>query len=206
VLPKSTEEVVETVRLLPRAHTFRPSRAGRGSPAAAGLEGGGDRPQRMNRVLEVDYVNQRAVIEPGLINIWLTYQVSPEGYYYAPDPAARLPAALAETSPRIGGPHCLKYGVTTNHVLGLELVLPSGEIIEVAAGARSARLRSHRRVRGLRGTFGIVTKIVASPEAAEAVKTMLLSSRPSPTPAPPCPASSAAHHPGRHRDDGLFEH
>ncbi len=92
VLPKSTEEVVEVVRLCARERIpFVPRGAGTGlSGGALAVEGGvviGF--NRMNRVLEVDYPNQRAVIEPGLVNIWLTNQVSPEGYYYAPDPASQ---------------------------------------------------------------------------------------------------------------------
>ena len=125
------EWVAEVVRLCVRERVpFVPRGAGTGlSGGALALEGGvviGL--NRMNRVLEVDYANQRAVIEPGLVNIWLTNQVSPDGYYYAPDPASQTACSVGgNVAENSGGPHCLKYGVTTNHVLGLEVVLASGK-------------------------------------------------------------------------------
>jgi glycolate oxidase len=150
VLPKTALEVAEIVRLCARERVpFVPRGAGTGlSGGALALEGGvviGL--NRMNRVLQVDYANQRAVIEPGLVNIWLTNQVSPDGYYYAPDPASQTACSVGgNVAENSGGPHCLKYGVTTNHVLGLELVLASGEIVEIGVNPTS-RLRPHR-VRG----------------------------------------------------------
>jgi glycolate oxidase len=180
VLPNSATEVAEIVRLCARERIpFVPRGAGTGlSGGALALEGGvmiGL--NRMNRVLEVDYANQRAVIEPGLINIWLTNQVSADGYYYAPDPASQTACSLGgNVAENSGGPHCLKYGVTTNHVLGLELVLASGEIIEV--GSRTPDPPGYDLTGvfvGSEGTFGIVTKIVVRLlRRPEAVKTMML--------------------------------
>jgi glycolate oxidase len=132
---------------------------------------------RMNRVLGVDYANQRAVIEPGLVNLWLTNQVLPDGYYYAPDPASQTACSVGgNVAENSGGPHCLKYGVTTNHVLGLEMVLPSGEIVEIGGWTPEPPGYDLTGVFvGSEGTFGIVTKIVVRLlKRPEAVKTMLL--------------------------------
>ena len=78
---------------------------------------------RMNRILEIDYENERAVVEPGVVNLLLTHAVQNEGYHYAPDPSSQkactIGGNIAENS---GGPHTLKYGVTSDHVLGLEVV------------------------------------------------------------------------------------
>ena len=75
---------------------------------------------RMNRILEIDIANQQAVVEPGVVNLWLTQAVQDDGYYYAPDPSSQQACSIggniAENS---GGPHTLKYGVTSNHVLGI---------------------------------------------------------------------------------------
>jgi len=180
VLPKSTAEVAEVVRLCVRERVpFVPRGAGTGlSGGALALEGGvviGL--NRMNRVLEVDYGNQRAVIEPGLVNIWLTNQVSPDGYYYAPDPASQTACSVGgNVAENSGGPHCLKYGVTTNHVLGLEVVLASGEIADIGGWTPDPPGYDLTGVFvGSEGTFGIVTKIVVRLlKRPEAVKTMML--------------------------------
>jgi glycolate oxidase len=180
VLPARTEEVAAVVRLCAGENVpFVPRGAGTGlSGGALALEGGvviGL--NRMNRVLEVDYPNQRAVIEPGLINLWLTNQVSPNGYYYAPDPASQAACSVGgNVAENSGGPHCLKYGVTTNHVLGLELVLASGEIVEIGGWTSDPLGYDLTGVFvGSEGTFGIVTKIVVRLlKRPEAVKTMLL--------------------------------
>jgi glycolate oxidase len=125
----------------------------------------------------VDYANQRAIIEPGLINLWLTNQVSPRGYYYAPDPASQSACSLGgNVAENSGGPHCLKYGVTTNHVLGLEVVLASGEIVHLGGYAVDPPgYDLTGAFVGSEGTFGIVTKItVRLLKRPGAVKTMLL--------------------------------
>jgi glycolate oxidase len=179
-LPKSAVEVADVVRLCVRERVpFVPRGAGTGlSGGALAVEGGvviGL--NRMNRVLEVDYANQRAVIEPGVINIWLTNRVSPDGYYYAPDPASQSACSLGgNVAENSGGPHCLKYGVTTNHVLALEIVLATGETIEVGSWTPDAPGYDLPGIFvGSEGTFGIVTKIVVRLlKRPEAVKTMLL--------------------------------
>ena len=90
---------------------------------------------RMRRILEVDIPNQRIVVEPGVINIWVSQEVADEGYYYAPDPASQVVSSiggnLAENS---GGVHCLKYGFTTNHVMGAEVVLADGSMGNIGGG------------------------------------------------------------------------
>src|SRR6059036_1156163 len=95
---------------------------------------------RMNRILEVDYDNQIAVVEPGLVNLHLSWAVGPHGYYYAPDPSSQqawtIGGNIANNS---GGPHTLKYGVTTNHVLGLEVVMPDGEVMWLGGKTRDAQ-------------------------------------------------------------------
>lgn len=180
VLPVTTEEVAAVVRVCNGERIpFVPRGAGTGlSGGALAVEGGvviGL--NRMQRILEVDYGNQRAVIEPGLVNIWLSNHVGARGYYYAPDPASQSACSLGgNVAENAGGPHCLKYGVTTNHVLGLELVLSSGEIVEI--GGRTPDTPGYDLTGvfvGSEGTFGIVTKIVVRIlRRPEAVKTMLL--------------------------------
>ncbi len=180
VLPDTTEQVAAVVRLCNAERVpFVPRGAGTGlSGGALPLEGGlviGL--NRMQRILEVDYANQRAVIEPGLVNIWLSNHVGPRGYYYAPDPASQTACSLGgNVAENAGGPHCLKYGVTTNHVLGLEVVLASGEIITLGGHAvDSPGYDLTGLFVGSEGTFGIATKIVVRLlRRPQAVKTMLL--------------------------------
>jgi glycolate oxidase len=91
---------------------------------------------RMRRILEVDLPNQRVVVEPGVINLWVTEEVAPAGYYYAPDPSSQLVCSIGgNVAENSGGAHCLKYGFTTNHVTGLEVVLPDGEVVQLGGKA-----------------------------------------------------------------------
>jgi glycolate oxidase len=131
---------------------------------------------RMNRVLEVDYDNQLAVVEPGLVNLHLSWKVGPRGYYYAPDPSSQQACTIGgNIANNSGGPHTLKYGVTTNHVLGLEVVMPDGEIVWL--GGRTRESQGYDLVGvfvGSEGTFGIATKIVVRIlKKPQAVKTVL---------------------------------
>ena len=117
---------------------------------------------RMRRILEVDIPNQRVVVEPGVINIWVSQAVVDEGYYYAPDPASQIISSiggnLAENS---GGVHCLKYGFTTNHVTGAEVVLPDGAVVNIGGG-KAPDAPGYELLGafvGSEGTLGIATKI-----------------------------------------------
>src|SRR3954453_3999554 len=91
---------------------------------------------RMRSIVEIDRDNQRAVVDPGVINLHVTQQATPQGYSYAPDPSSQqicsIGGNLAENS---GGAHCLKYGFTVNHVTGAELVAPDGEIVKLGGKA-----------------------------------------------------------------------
>lgn len=131
---------------------------------------------RMNKILEIDLENQRAVVEPGLFTLTLKNQLARYGYVYQPDPASEKVSTFggnfAENS---GGPHCLKYGVTTNHVLGAEVVLPDGEVIQVGGKALDQPGYDLTGLLvGSEGTLGIATKLVLRiMPKPEAVKTLL---------------------------------
>ncbi len=116
---------------------------------------------RMRRILEIDTKNQTALVEPGVYNLTLQNALAPLGYYYAPDPASQkvstLGGNLGENS---GGPHCLKYGVTSNHVLGAEVVLPNGEVVWLGGAAESPGPDLMGLFVGSEGTLGIATKIL----------------------------------------------
>jgi glycolate oxidase len=183
VLPNNTEQVVEVVKLCDREQLpFLPRGAGTGlSGGAIAVQGGviiGL--NRMNRILEIDLANQRAVVEPGLVNIALTQAVQDHGHYFAPDPASQAASSIGgNVAENAGGPHCLKYGTTTMHVLGLELVLASGEIVQL--GGKTLDCPGYDLTglfTGSEGTLGIATKItVRLLRQAEAVKTLLASFR-----------------------------
>jgi glycolate oxidase len=132
---------------------------------------------RMRRILEVDIPNGRIVVEPGVINVWVSQEVADEGYYYAPDPASQIVSSiggnLAENS---GGVHCLKYGFTTNHVMGAEVVLPDGSVVHIGGG-KSPDAPGYELLGafvGSEGTLGIATKITLRIlRQPEAVRTLL---------------------------------
>src|SRR2546427_2546875 len=138
VFPTSAEHVAAVVRLANRAELpFVARGAGTGlSGGCLPAEGGIVLSMmRMNRVLEVDYDNQLAVVEPGLVNLHLSSRVGPKGYYYAPDPSSQQACTIGgNIANNSGGPHTLQYGVTTNHRLGLEGVMPDGEIVWLGGG------------------------------------------------------------------------
>ncbi len=92
---------------------------------------------RMNRILAVDIANERVVVEPGVINSQVTDAVAPYGYFYAPDPSSQTVCTIGgNVAENAGGAHCLKYGFTTTHVLGMDVVLPSGELVTFGSAAR----------------------------------------------------------------------
>ncbi len=117
---------------------------------------------RMKKLISIDLENRKAVVEPGFVNLKLTQTISDKGYYYAPDPSSQYSCTIGgNVAENAGGAHCLKYGVTTNHILGLEVVLPNGEIVEI--GEEGIPDRPGYDLIGLltgsEGTLGIVTKI-----------------------------------------------
>ncbi|GAB4275908.1 MAG: FAD-linked oxidase C-terminal domain-containing protein [Deferrisomatales bacterium] len=131
---------------------------------------------RMNRILEIDLDNQRALVEPGVFNLTLQNALAPHGYYYAPDPASQKVSTLGgNVGENSGGPHCLKYGVTSNHVLGAEVVLPGGETVWFGGGALDPPGPDLMGLFvGAEGTLGIATKIlVRLMRAPERVVTLL---------------------------------
>jgi len=179
VFPTSVEQVSAIVKLANREGVPFVAR-GAGTGLAGGClpsEGGlVISLMRMNRVLEVDYENQIAVVEPGLVNLHLSWAVGPHGFYYAPDPSSQQACTLGgNIANNSGGPHTLKYGVTTNHVLGLEVVLPDGEICWLGGKTRDPQGYDLVGVFvGSEGTFGIATKIVVRIlRKPQTVKTML---------------------------------
>jgi glycolate oxidase len=117
---------------------------------------------RMKKLLSVDYENRRAVVQPGFVNLKLTNSISDKGYYYAPDPSSQSCCTIGgNVAENAGGAHCLKYGVTTNHILGLEVVLANGEIIEIGENGilDPPGYDLLGLLTGSEGTLGIVTKI-----------------------------------------------
>jgi glycolate oxidase len=130
----------------------------------------------MNRILEVDYGNERAVVEPGVVNLDLTVAVQSDGYFYAPDPSSQRACTIGgNVAENAGGPHTLAYGVTTNHTLGLEAVLPDGRIVRTgAAWPDSPGYDLTGLLTGSEGTMALVTKVIVRlMRKPEAVKTLL---------------------------------
>ncbi len=179
VFPRSTEDVVGLVKLAAR-HNL--AVVGRG--AGTGLSGGSIARaggmvisfSRMNRILEIDIDNQRVVAQPGVVNLDITLAVQRFGYFYAPDPSSQRACTIGgNVAENAGGPHTLAYGVTTNHVVSLEAVLPDGSVIE--AGGKELDVPGYDLVgllTGSEGTMALVTKIgVRLMRQPEAVKTML---------------------------------
>jgi glycolate oxidase len=176
--PQSTAQVVALVKL---AKECGVPVTGRG--AGTGLSGGAIAREgglmisfaRMNRILEIDLANERAVVEPGLVNLDLTLAVEADGYFYAPDPSSQRACTIGgNVSENSGGPHTLAYGVTTNHVLGLEVVLPDGSVLNTGDSHDSTGYDLTGLLVGSEGTMALVTKItVRLMRKPEAVKTLL---------------------------------
>jgi glycolate oxidase len=179
VLAETAEQVRDAVRV---CHELGVPFVARGS--GTGLSGGALPVSdgvlivlsRMRRIIEVDIPNQRAVLEPGVINLDVTKAVAPHGYYYAPDPSSQQVCSIGgNVAENSGGAHCLKYGFTTNHVTGLELVLPDGELVHL--GGKAPDPPGYDLIGafvGSEGTLGIATKVtVRILRKPEAVRTLL---------------------------------
>jgi glycolate oxidase len=179
VFPVSTEEVSRVVAF---AHREGIPIVGRGS--GTGLSGGAITSfgglqvvlTRMRGILEVDVANRLAVVEPGVVNLDLDHEANKHGLRYAPDPSSQKACSLGgNIAENAGGPHCLAYGVTTNHVLGMEVVLEDGSVTWLGGKAREAPGYDLRGVFvGSEGTFGIATQIVVRLlPIPESIRTML---------------------------------
>lgn len=164
VLPRTTEQVAAAIKVCDR---FNVPFVARG--AGTGLSGGALPLEdavlivtaTMRQILDIDLENQRVVVQPGVINNWVTQAVSGAGFYYAPDPSSQSVCSVGgNVAENSGGVHCLKYGVTTNHVLGLKLVLPDGEIVEIGGPLPEQPGYDLTGIFvGSEGTLGIVTEI-----------------------------------------------
>ena len=179
VLPADGDEVQAVVRFCAKYSVPFVSRgagtglSGGALPAAGGIV---ISLARMNRILEVDIPNRLIVVEPGVVNAHVTQRVSPFGYFYAPDPSSQsvctIGGNVAENS---GGAHCLKYGFTVTHVLALDVVLPSGELVQLGSSTLDTPGYDLAGVFvGSEGTLGVATKITLRiVKRPEAVQTLL---------------------------------
>jgi len=176
VLPRSTAQVQAVVQTCARHKIAFVARG-----AGTGLSGGALPAEggivisfaRMTEILNVDLVNQRMTVQPGVINNHLTARVAPHGYFYAPDPSSQSVCTIGgNVAENAGGAHCLKYGFTTTHVLGLEVVLPTGEKVHLGAPTLDAPGYDLLGVFvGSEGTLGVATeitlRIVKKPETVQ---------------------------------------
>lgn len=164
VFPRSTEETAVVVRLLADARVpFAPRGAGTGLSGGATVQNQGVviEMARMRRLLELDADNQFAIVETGLVNAELSRLAAPFKLYYAPDPSSQTTCTIGgNIAENAGGIHCLKYGMTVDHVLGARVVLADGQIIELgtAAGTDSVGYDLLGVFIGSEGTFGIATE------------------------------------------------
>ena len=179
VLPQTTSEVSDVVKAA-GAHGVPVVARGAGTGLSGGAiaEHGGIvvALTRMTSILELDEANRLAVVEPGVVNIDLSTAASKYGLYFAPDPSSQKACTIGgNVAENSGGPHCLAYGVTTNHVLGMEVVLADGSVHWFGGKTREAPGYDLRGIMiGSEGTLGIVTKVVVRLlKAPESVKTLL---------------------------------
>ena len=140
VIPGSAQEVAAVVKVATEARMPITPRSGASSLAGGTVPVAGGIVitfARMDRILDIDVENLRAVVEPGVVNLSLSQALKPLGFYYVPDPSSQGACTIGgNVGTNAGGPHTLLYGVTVNHVTGLEIALPGGELVEV--GGRKA--------------------------------------------------------------------
>ncbi len=174
VLPATRDEVVAVVeRLWSAGVAFVPRGAGTGlsggclpllAPVMIGTS-------RLRSIREIDLANRRIVVESGVVNLHVTRAVAKDGLLYAPDPSSQSACTIGgNVAENSGGPHTLKYGVTTNHVLAVELVLPDGEVVELGGAVEDVPGYDLRGLSiGAEGTFGVVTaatlRLVRAPQS-----------------------------------------
>ena len=182
-LPGTAEQVAECVKVANRHNAYISPRG-----AGTGLSGGAIPLRdavviglsRLNKVLNVDVINRVALVEPGLVNLELSQHVAKHGLYYAPDPSSQKACTIGgNVAENAGGPHCLALGTTTNHVLGIEVVLADGSIMWLGSETREEPGYDLRGAFiGSEGTFGIVTKVaVRLLRVPESIHTMLAAFR-----------------------------
>ncbi len=179
VLPRGTDDVVAILRVLSREGIPFVARG-----SGTGLSGGALALDdavilsmaRMNRILALDAENRRARVQPGVVNVNLSAAAAPHGLYYAPDPSSQTVCTIGgNLAENAGGPHCLKHGVTLNHILGATVVLPDGEVIELGPGnGEEAGYDLLGLFVGSEGTFGVATEItVKLSRVPSAVETLV---------------------------------
>jgi len=164
VFPTTTEQVVRIVQVCNELEVpFLPRGAGTSLAGGTLPVGGGVMINlaRMKRILEVNIRDRYAVVEPGVINLWLTRHLAPQGWHFAPDPSSQGACTIGgNVATNSGGPHTLKYGVTVNHILGVELVLPDGQVVRTGGPTEdNPGYDLTGVIVGSEGTFGIVTKV-----------------------------------------------
>lgn len=179
VLPGSREELVAVVRLLAALGVpFVPRGAGTGLSGGALADEGSVLVvlTRLNRILQIDQANRRAVVEPGVVNAKLGVAAKPHGLQYAPDPSSQSACTIGgNVAENAGGPHCLKYGVTANHILALEVLLADGSLVELGSpGGEPWGPDLVGLFVGSEGNFGVATKITARlTPTPRAIRTLL---------------------------------
>lgn len=178
VLPETTEQVSRVLRfchdnqvkIVPRGAGT--SLSGGSMPLADAVTLGMG---KFNRILDIDYANRCAVVQPGVANLAISTAVAEEGFYYAPDPSSQIACSIGgNVAENAGGVHCLKYGLTTNNLLGVEMVLMDGEIIRLGGRHLDSDLYDLLGVvTGSEGLLGVVTEVTVrllrKPETAKAV-------------------------------------
>jgi glycolate oxidase len=179
VFPTSTRHVADIVRLCNRYDVpFVPRGAGTSLAGGTLAVGGGVMIclTRMKRILEINTRDRYAVVEPGVVNLWLTRALAGTGFHYAPDPSSQSACTIGgNVATNSGGPHTLKYGVTVNHVRGVELVLPDGSVVEIGGHCEdNPGYDLTGLVVGNEGTFGVTTRVtVGLTRDPEAGRTLL---------------------------------
>ncbi|MDB4731674.1 FAD-binding protein [bacterium] len=164
VFPTTAEQVIKTVQLCNEFELpFVPRGAGTSLAGGTLPVGGGVMIclTRMRQILEINERDGYAIVEPGLVNVHLTQQLKETGFHYAPDPSSQGACTIGgNVATNSGGPHTLKYGVTVNHVIGLEVVLPSGELVQLGGPCEDMPcLDLAGLFVGSEGTFGVATKV-----------------------------------------------
>jgi glycolate oxidase len=179
VVPANIEEIAAVAKVAQRAAVpIVPRGSGTGLAGGAVPAEGGIvlSLSRLNRILKVDLENRLAIVEPGVINVDVTKAVAGDGFFYAPDPSSQAACSIGgNVANNSGGPHTLAYGVTTNHVLGVEIVLDSGDVVWLGGEVPDTPGYDLCGVFvGSEGTMGVVTKVaVKLMQTRESVRTLL---------------------------------